>query len=441
MGSICSVVAESAGRGVHYATDRWQRNAVGACAAAGSQDAVRVVVMSKKRLSAPERVAIGLSLLSIVDRIVKVGLITYFFTRRRPGDPASWPSVTILQPVTRGVDALRANLEARTQLDYPAHVQHILLCDAADADSQSICLEAAAAHPKLDLRIVCVEGDGAGPAPKLTKLKVGFPHATGEVLCMMDDDVAPRPDGLRRLVTYLMKPGIGASFGLACFTNWGNLWSSMLSSYVNAYTLDNFVTWAYLCGAVRVVGQMACYWRRPFAAAGAFDGLEGYLDDDFVLAQRLRKAGLRPLQTPVVYDVNDPAKSARAYALKFKRWIVLPRQAMTPFMTPWQRIGAFLATPATILLPSVVGVIALVARRRAATYALAATLGAFAVAQGISQTRFMQRTTPPLRWPLVLYTALVTPVHAALTLLMSNEIEWRGQRLRVYHDGHFERVT
>lgn len=400
--------------------------------------------MAKHRLSRLDRLALGLSLVSIVDRAVKLGLVTHFFSRRRPVEPASWPSVTILQPVTRGVAALRTNLEARAQLDYPGRVQHILICDAADASLQAICRDVAGAHPELDMRIVRVEGhdgDGTAPATKLVKLQVALPYATGDVLCLMDDDVAPRRDNLRRLVAYLGEPHVGATFGLACYTNWDNLWSSLLSSYVNVYTLENFVSWAYLCKSMRVVGQMACYWRRPFVAAGAFTGLEGYLDDDFVLAQRLRGVGLRPLQAPVMYDVNDPAESLERYRKKFKRWIVLPRQAMAPFLTPRQNIAAFLATPATILLPPLLGGVALVARRRIPMYALVATLGAFAAAQGVSYTRFLRHRMPLRRWPLVLYTVLATPVHAALTLLASNEVEWRGQRMRVFRDGHFERVA
>src|SRR6185437_5644803 len=323
------------------------------------------------------------------------------------------------------------------RLDYPARVQHILVCDADDADSQAICKQLSAAHPELDLRIVRVRGEGCGPASKLAKLQAGLPYATGEVLCLMDDDVAPPTDGLRRLVAYLMQPGVGASFGLACYANWSNLWSGLLSAYVNTYTLETFITWAYLCGPIRVVGQMACYWRRPFIAAGGFDGLEGYLDDDYVLAQRLRMTGLRPFQTPVVYDINDPTNSWRDYATKFKRWIILPRQSMAPFLTPWQRVAAFLATPATILLPSALGVIALVTRRRIPTYALAATLGAFAVTNEVSRRYFLRRAMPRRRWPMLLYTVLVTPIHAALTLLGGNEIEWCGQRMRVYRDGHF----
>ena len=280
--------------------------------------------MAQRSPGALERLAIGLAiglaLVALADRALKLGLVARYFSRPQPDDPAVWPRVTLLQTVTRGVDGLRANLEARTRIDYPARVQHILVCDADDAEFQAICNQLSAAHPELDLRIVRVRGDGCGLASKMAKLQAGLPYATGDVLCLMDDDVAPPADGLRRLVAYLMQPGVGASFGLACYTNWSNLWSGLLSAYVNTYTLETFIAWDDLCGPIRVVGQMACYWRWPLIAAGGFDGLEGYLDDDYVLAQRLRMTRLRPMQTPVVYDINDLTRSWRDYTTKFKRW-------------------------------------------------------------------------------------------------------------------------
>ena len=412
----------------------------------------------KHRMGVVDRLAVGLALLSMADRVVKLGLVADFFARRRrPPEPVSWPTVTILQPVTRGVAALRANLEARLQMDYPAHVQHILLCDVADVQLQAVCAATVAAHPEADLRIVRVSGcsgrdgygngaeaeeaEAMGAAPKLEKLQVGLPYATGDVLCLMDDDVAPRRDALRRLVSYLMEPGVGASFGLACYTNFENVWSSLLSTYVNLYDVEYFVTWTDLCGPVRVVGQMACYWKRPFLAAGGFDGLEAFLDDDFVLSQRLQRSGLRAVQAPVVYDVNDPVDSWRGYAKKFQRWITLPRHGMEPFLTPWQRMAAFLATPATVLLPTTLSAVALGSRRKIPLAALGATLGAFMATNSILCKRILQRAMPRSRWPLFLCAVLVTPVHAALMVLAGHEIEWRGQRMRLSRDGRFKRIA
>src|SRR6476661_2785821 len=97
--------------------------------------------MAKRSPGALDRLAVGLALVALADRVVKLGLVARYFARPQPDDPAVWPRVTLLQTVTRGVDTLRANLEARTRLDYPARIQHILVCDADDADSQAICKE------------------------------------------------------------------------------------------------------------------------------------------------------------------------------------------------------------------------------------------------------------------------------------------------------------
>src|SRR5262249_54743233 len=101
-------------------------------------------------------------------------------------------------------------------------------------------------------------------------------------------------------------------------------------------------------------------------------------------------AHLRAVQAPVIYEVNDPADSWQSYRAKFTRWLVLPRRAMEPFLTTRQRMTAFLATPATILLPSVLGAVALVVRRRVSLVALAASIGVFAGTQAISYLRFFR---------------------------------------------------
>jgi hypothetical protein len=296
----------------------------------------------------------------------------------------------------------------------------------------------------VDLRIVRVgrrDDYEAETAPKLEKLQAGLPYATGEVLCLMDDDVAPQRDGLRHLVSYLTQKGVGASFGLAYYTNFENVWSGLLSAYVNLYDVEYFVTWTDLCGPVRVVGQMACYWRRPFISAGGFDGLETFLDDDFVLGQRLQESGLRAVQAPVVYDVNDPVDSWSGYAKKFQRWITLPRHGMEPFLTRWQRMAAFLATPATILLPTALGVVALGSRRKIPLAALGVTVGTFLATNSVLRKRILKRETPLSHWPLFICAVLFTPIHSALMVLAGHEIEWRGQRIRLSRDGRFKRIA
>ena len=104
--------------------------------------------------------------------------VWHFFRRRRPADPAEWPAVSLLQPITRGAAGLELTLRSRLGQDYPAPIQHLLICDRSDADSQRICRELAAAHPAADTHLILAES--AGPiASKIEKLQAALPAASG----------------------------------------------------------------------------------------------------------------------------------------------------------------------------------------------------------------------------------------------------------------------
>ncbi|MFL5800151.1 MAG: glycosyltransferase, partial [Roseiflexaceae bacterium] len=181
-----------------------------------------------------------------LDRLLKVGAVVHFFRRTPPAAPADWPSVTILQPITRGVYDLAYNLTRRLQLDYPAPIQHLFICDQQDLSSQAICQALCSSHPQAHTDMLIVAAEHGALATKIEKLRAALPQAIGEVLCFVDDDVAPRPSALRELIPYLEQPQAGAVFGLACYTNWRTFWSSAMSGFVNANALLSYILITYL---------------------------------------------------------------------------------------------------------------------------------------------------------------------------------------------------
>jgi ceramide glucosyltransferase len=50
----------------------------------------------------------------------------------------------------------------------------------------------------------------------------------------------------RILIPFLYQPQVGAVFGLACYTNWRALWSSLMSGFVNANALLSYIPISYL---------------------------------------------------------------------------------------------------------------------------------------------------------------------------------------------------
>lgn len=382
-----------------------------------------------------DRLSTGLTLLYLLDRLLKLLAVWRFFRRPAPPAPAIWPAVSLLQPITRGASGLDDALRARAALDYPAPIQHLLICDQGDALSQAT---ARAWLPRLGphARLALAAPDGPAIASKIAKLQAGQAHAHGEVLVFIDDDVAPRPDALCQLVTYLAQPDAGAVFGLACYTAWDGVWSSLMSLFVNANALTSYIPLTYLSEPYTVTGHLFALRRPVFDAIGGLDGLAGRIDDDHEVARRVRRCGLRCVQTPVVYDVRNDLPSARAYAVQMRRWFVLPRQTMAPWLTRREQAVSLLGSVG-LLLPGLVALLALVGRSRAAWRNLAVCLASFGLVYHLGEA-WLGRRTPLRRWPLLPLVALVTPFQIMAAWLGGDEIEWRGQRLRVRRGGQFE---
>src|SRR5260370_8400150 len=127
---------------------------------------------------------------------------------------------------------------------------------------------------------------------------------------------------------------------------------------VNANMLLSFVVLTYLVEPFRITGHIAAFRRDIFLEVGGLDGLEQHIDDDFEMARRLRAHGLRSVQTPLVYDIDNELLSPAAYHPQLKRWFVLPRQAMIPPLSPCDPVCTFL-TSSALPLPSIVALLAL----------------------------------------------------------------------------------
>ncbi len=395
--------------------------------------------MKRSFLNVLDSIAYSLTFLFIIDRLWKLALVIHFFRRNPPPQPQTWPSVTILQPITRGTHDLIHTLKTRAAIDYPGDIQHLLICDSLDTESQTTVNTFLNEFPSLQAELLLVETPGAEIASKIRKLQSALPEANGDILCFMDDDVAPRPQTLCRLVPYLHQPCVGAAFGLPCYTNWHNTWSSLISGLVNANMPLSFIALSYLTDPFRITGHIVIFRRDAFEKAGGLDGLEQHIDDDFELARRLRSHGLRSVQTPLVYDINDAVNSRTTYHKQLKRWFVLPRQAMMPSLSVKERFIAFISS-CTLPIPGIVALLAFLTHTRASFRSLTACLGIFNIVYLLCEKLFLKGHTPLVRWPLLLVVSIITPLQIILALMSNNEIEWRGQHMRIDRSGKMELI-
>ncbi|NCC32486.1 MAG: glycosyltransferase [Chloroflexia bacterium] len=384
-----------------------------------------------------DRLAQVLGLLYLLDRLWKILAVVAFFRRPPPPVPVQWPSLTLLCPMTRSPNDLRSVLIARATLAYPGQQACLLICDRADTATQTICAEVMERYRTWSARIVLAEPDQGKPmASKIAKLRTALPEAHGEVLCFVDDDILLRPDALRILVPYVMQPTSGAAFGLACYTRWQTLAESLMSGFVNTNALLSYVPLTYLVEPFTVTGHCFALRREVFAAIGGLEGLEGRIDDDHELARRVRRFGLRNVQTPLVYDVDNRLARLRDYHVQMRRWLVIPREAMLPHLNRRER-SAMLFGSLGSLLPPLLLLLALMTRRRVPWLCLGSSLGYVAATQALLERAYLGRTMPLRQMLLLPILNWLTPLYVSLLSLGSNTIVWRGQRLRVERGGTY----
>lgn len=387
-----------------------------------------------QRIDTLARILISLFAL---DRLLKLIAVVDFFRRSRPAAPVPWPSVTLIQPVTKGASDLEGAMLARQQLDYPAPIQHLVVCDAADHDSQRACRALVAAGAADSSELVVVTNPGGTIATKIAKLQAALPRATGDILCFIDDDVIVRPESLRVLVRHVVQPQVGAVFGLACYINWHTIWSSLMSAFVNANALLSYIPITYLTEPFTITGHFFALRREVFARIGGLQQMEHRISDDHELGLRCQAAGLRLVQTPLVYDVTNDMPSWRAYRLQMRRWFVFPKQAMLPTMSAHDKRAMAIGSLGN-LIPGILAMVALLTGRRAAWRGLGASLGIFSAVYLLCEWCYLRRVTPIRRWPLLPVVAILPPVQVVWTLLSGNDIEWRGRRMRIHRGGIIE---
>lgn len=378
-------------------------------------------------------------LLYALDRVLRLLAIRRFLRATPPAQPERWPTVTLLSPLTHSPNDLRRALEARIALDYPGVVQHLLICDVGDQAMHHLVRTLLAAHPDWSARLILARPDLGSIASKVQKLHTALPYADGEVLVFVDDDVCLPPDALTRLVRHLEEPGVGAVFGLAQYTAWETPWSSLMSLFVNSWALPSYVPLALLTEPYTITGHLFALRQRTFTAIGGLSGMQQRVDDDHELARRVRTHGLRCVQTPLIYAVENRLAHAQAYHAQLQRWMILPRETMLPALSPRERALSTLVAAGN-LLPPLAGVVALIHPRRGTLLALLGCLLCAVASYAHLERRYLGRTAPLRRWPLFLITTLITPLHLVAVSVGKPVIRWRGQLIRVQRDGRIALV-
>ncbi len=341
------------------------------------------------------------------------------------------PPVTVLKPLKGpGVD-LYANLASFCTQDYPDYQIVFGVADPADP-AVAIVRQIRRDFPACDIALSI--GDMPGANRKVANLRHMMEHARHDVLVMSDADIRVRPDYLRSMVAPLAAPrgdrrlalttclyrGVGR-FGLASLVESLFINTDFIPMVLTAQSVQRF---RYAFGASIAVT------REALDRIGGFGALADYLADDYLLGNRVAKAGYHLVLLPyVVETVLDSATLGDVWRHQL-RWARTYRSQ--------QPVGWFFSVVTHAVLWGVAAVAATGGSMLGWTVLLAA-VGARIFSLAAIMRLLGERDTPRHLW-LVPPKDLISST-VWLTAFLGRRVNWGGELLRVQRDGRMVPVT
>jgi len=225
--------------------------------------------------------------------------------------------VSLLKPV-KGVDSQALdNFLSFVEQDYP---QFELLFGVADANDPAakVIEQLAAEHSDRKIRLIIAEPTGANP--KSSTLQRLAQEAAGKVLVISDADIRVAPEYLRRVVAPLEDPSVGIVTCLYRGANAKTLPTKLEALHMSATFLPSVVLAHELLGQCVGMGATLALRKADLQRIGGYESFRDHLMDDYQLAERVRKLGLKThLSDYVVESVLGTTRFADQWAREV-RW-------------------------------------------------------------------------------------------------------------------------
>jgi ceramide glucosyltransferase len=255
--------------------------------------------------------------IGLAQALVAARLVARFARKERIA-PASRPPVTVLKPLYGDEPLLEQALASICQQDYPQW--QVVFGVQKDSDpAVAVVGRLRARFPDCDIALV-IDPTLHGENRKVGNLINMLPAARHDVLVIADSDVHVRPDYLDRLVSALVRPGVGLVTTLYV----GLPASRRLPALLGATQ----ITHGFLPGAVLArtlgrqdcLGATMCLRREDLARCGGLHGLVDHLADDAVLGHRIAALGQTVVLADTVLLTTVPEETMRALFRHELRW-------------------------------------------------------------------------------------------------------------------------
>ena len=381
----------------------------------------------------------GMAIVMLLQKCWKLWLVRRFFARPIPQQQREPHLVSIMQPILSGDPTLRDCLAANLAMHTRYHHEFLWLIDDDDPTAHEICHELVVAFPQKHVHIISLPAPAERTNPKTFKLNAGLNHARGDVICVLDDDTRLPDAGLEQCLPFLDQPQVGLAFGLPYYRYFGNLWSTLVTLFVNDQSLLTYVPYTALTQPFTINGMFYAIRRAVLDDVGGFRGIEHVLADDFAVASRLREHGYTLAQTPLRHAISTHVRDHRHYLSLIQRWFIFPRESLLRHLG-WRDqaiVYGLGALPATF--PLVVVLSALIKPSRSTVgYAIGYFGVSMAAFRWLDQA-YLHATPNHYTWLVPLVEAIF-PLQLIAALFAPQTINWRGHVMQIEHGGGFHFV-
>jgi ceramide glucosyltransferase len=357
---------------------------------------------------------------------LRAGLALRFLARDRRANRSAAEGfdegrVTVMQAILGGDPTLGRNLEEN--LRHHPRARFLWLVDEDDPVARELAGRLSAGRAE----VLLAPPPPQGRNPKVFKLALGLPHASGDLVAVLDDDTVLPPGALAAAALALDRGDLAT--GLPYYRPEGSLATRLTAAFVNSNALGTYLPILFFRAPVTINGMFYLTRRETLERLGGFAAIEDRLCDDYEMARMYRRAGLRIVQTSVVHPISTTVRGVADYARILRRWMVfanhLFRDAIDPLMI------------ALVVLPAVMPLLLVVLAGFAGNAALAATLAglvAKATAMAVLRRRAIGSRETASGVLLEVLADLLQPFHAASALIRPGSIRWRSRSI-VVEDG------
>jgi ceramide glucosyltransferase len=359
--------------------------------------------------------ALGLAV-SSVSRILLWGTV-----RHRPFGDERNDEVSVLKPLC-GVDAsLAENLQAFSR---QTHENLSLVFGVADPDDEalSVAQHFCREHERVRTRITI------GEAPSLHNPKVALlshmsRYCGGDWVVVSDSNVRVTEDYVRDALSHAA-PDVGLVTHLVSGCGGTSVSAHLENLQLNCFVAPGVCGVRYIAGQTCVIGKSMFLRRDVLEAIGGFESAGGYLAEDYVLGQAVRRAGHRVVTARMPVPTWNEGWTFARFVSRHLRWAVMRRQvSRTAYL-----VEALLTPGPALMVALVLGLWYPDTNIDPAW--IAATIAADQLFDFVTYSRMAGKPTP-------LMALLLNPIRQWLTIAIwalgwfVQTVEWRGKTYRV----------